>query len=561
MAENPRTTPGSTARAVGAVGVGTLLSRLSGLLREQVFAILFGAGNMTDAYNIAFRIPAALRNLFAEGALSASIVPTFTRVRIEQGEDRAWRLAGLAFRLLTAIVGVIALLGILFAGPLVSTYAGAFRAIPGKFELTVRMTRIIFPYFPLVALSAAFMGVLNACGKYFFPAFSSALFNLVSVTVGVACVFWIERGGAGPGWQPIEGMAIGVLAGGLVQAFCQLPLLYRSGYRWKRKRSEEPAWYRDPALRQMMLLMVPGTVGLAATQVNVLVNTWMATTQGPGAVSWLNYAFRLMQFPIGLFGVSLASVTLTQISQQWVVGDIRAVEKTLSRTLKQVFAINLPASMGLAFLGFPIIELIFQYGNFTPGDARATATALAMYALGLTAYSVVKVLVPAFYALGKTRVPVIASLVTVAATTLWNLLLIRAFGFWGLALGTSAGAMLNSFILLYAAGKLIEAAGATWDRRGLLRSFSQNLLVALVMGIAVYYSAAGLESMIPTGLGLVRWGRISLVLLRAMRVGLLIVEGVAIVVVLAKILGLTESTEAIDLFANQLKKKLRPHPR
>ncbi len=394
-------------KAAGAMGVATLISRILGLVREQVFAFLFGAGSMTDAYQVAFRIPNLLRDLFAEGAMSASLVPTFTRTREEEGEDRAWRVAGLVFRVLFVLVTALAALGMIFAPQLVALYASAFKQVPGKFELTVRMTREMYPFFPVVALAAAYMGILNACGVFFLPAFASALFNLVSIVVGVICTQIFIHFGADWGVHPIEGMAIGVLFGGMIQAGCQLPSLYRKGYRWIPKRAQDPVWYSDPRLKRMLFMMVPGTVGLAATQVNILVNTVLATSQGPGAVSWLNYAFRLMQFPIGIFGVSIASATLPKVSQQWVRQDIAGVSATLVRSLRTVFAVNLPASAGLAFLGFPIIELIFQYGRFRPDDAKATAWALAMYAIGLTAYSAVKVLVPACYALGNTRVPVI----------------------------------------------------------------------------------------------------------------------------------------------------------
>ncbi len=385
---------GSVLRAAGAMGAATFLSRILGLVREQVFAVFFGAGNATDAFNIAFRIPNLLRDLFAEGALSAALVPTFTRVRAEQGDRRAWRVAGLVFRLLFVAVGLLSLLGIVFAPQLVGLYAGKFRAIPGKFEITVAMTRIMFPFFPLVALAAAYMAVLNACGRFFLPAFASALFNAGSILSGLALAYAMPS----YGMHPIQGMAAGVVIGGAIQAFSQLPALYRAGYRFPARAAGDLAWHRDPDLRAMVALMGPGMVGLAATQVNVLVNSVLATSQGPGAVSWLNYAFRLMQFPIGIFGVSLAAATLPRVSAQWVARDAAGAAETLSKSLRHVLAINLPASAGLAFLGVPIVQLLFEYGPFSSQDTQATALALTAYAVGLTAYSAVKVLVPVCYA-------------------------------------------------------------------------------------------------------------------------------------------------------------------
>lgn len=546
----------SVLRAAGLMGAATFLSRILGLVREQVFAVFFGAGNAMDAFIVAFRIPNLLRDLFAEGAMSASFVPTFTRTRIEEGDRRAWRLAGLVFRILLVTVGTLALLGILFAPELVGLYAGAFKEIPGKFELTVRMTRLMFPFFPLVALAAAFMGVLNACGIFFLPAFASALFNVASIVVGASVSLLLFRHGPAWGIEPIEGMALGVLAGGLVQALCQLPALYKAGYRWHMRLPTEPIWRRDPALRRMLWMMVPGTVGLAATQVNILVNTILATSQGAGAASWLNYAFRLMQFPIGIFGVSLAAAVLPRVSRQWVESDWSGVSETLSRSLRQVMAINLPASAGLAFLGYPIIELIFQYGRFRPEDTARTALALAMYAIGLTAYSGVKVLVPACYAMGNTRVPVLSSLFSVGVTIALNMAMVGHLGYWALALGTSIGAILNLLILLVASRRLIEARGGDFGLGPLLSAFLGHFGIALVMGVVCYGTHLGLSQLFagPEAGGALGKGMIALG--RAFKVSFLVAEGVFLVVILARLFKMQDTNEAFDLFARKIKKKL-----
>lgn len=550
----------SVLKAAGVMGFATLLSRIMGLVREQVFAILFGAGNMTDAYNVAFRIPNLLRDLFAEGAMSASLVPTFTRTRVEEGDRRAWRVAGLVFRVLFFTVSLIALVGILFAPSLVSLYASAFKEIPGKFELTVRMTRIMFPFFPLVALAAAFMGILNACGVFFIPALSSALFNLVSVIVGVIFSQVILYWGGSWGVHPIEGMAVGVVVGGAVQALCQLPMLYRKGYHWPKKLPADPEWMRDPRLKRMLWMMVPGTIGLAATQVNLLVNTILATSQGTGAVSWLNYAFRLMQFPIGIFGVSLASATLPRVSQQWVQKDVEGVSQTLTQSLKSVFAINLPASAGLAFLGYPIIELIFQYGRFYSEDTRATAIALAMYSIGLTAYSAVKVLVPACYALGNTRLPVISSVLAVGVTIVLNLLMIRPFGYLGLALGTSIAAIVNAVFLVRSIKKILQGQNGELLVRPLVRSFLEYLGVSLVMGLLCFASQKLWVIVIPDQFFLASLGKAGLPIARSIRMILLVSEGILVFLLLSKLFHLKEANEVIQLFAGKLKKKLRRRP-
>ena len=540
------------------MGLATFLSRIMGLVREQVFAVFFGAGNMMDAYNVAFRIPNLLRDLFAEGAMSASLVPTFARARVEEGDRRAWRVVGLVFRVLFVTVSVLSILGILFAPNLVNLYASAFKQVPGKFQLTVQMTRIMFPFFPLVALAAAFMGVLNACGVFFLPAFASALFNLGSIFFGIVFSQLITHFGGGYDLHPIEGMALGVVFGGAIQAFCQLPSLYRHGYRWEKKTPLDPPWMSDPRLKRMLWMMVPGTIGLAATQVNILVNTILATSQGPGSVSWLNYAFRLMQFPIGIFGVSLASATLPKISYLCAQRDMKGVSHTLSQSLKSVFAINLPAAAGLGFLGASIIELIFQYGRFYREDTRATAYALSMYAVGLAAYSAVKVLVPACYALGNTRLPVLSSVLSVCLTLVLNFMMVKPFGYWGLALGTSLAAIFNSLFLLVAVRKLIARQGGDFNLVPLGKSFSLYAVVSLAMGAVCFGSQSFLTSFFPDHYFYTAWGKIGVVLGRGIKVTILVSEGVVFILLAAKVFRLPEILEFFQLFTRKLRNKLRP---
>ena len=464
------------------MSIAVFLSRILGLVREQVFAALFGASNATDAYQIAFRIPNLLRDLFAEGAMSAALVPTFIQVQKEKGIDRGWQVATRVFVMLFLIVSALAVLGIFFAEPIVNFYASAYRSVPGKFELTVRMTQIMMPFFPLVALAAGFMAILNACGKFFMPSFASAMFNAVSVFTGVILAHVFPKYGR----EPIEGMAYGVIAGGFVQALIQWPILLRQGYRplWNRPDAISPL--QDPALRRMMLLMIPGTVGLAATQINILVNSVFATSVGAGAVSWLNYAFRLMQFPIGIFGVSLASATLPVFSRAWSAQNYDEASRSLLKSVKRVFAINFPASAGLAFLGVPIISMIFQHGRFSQVDAYFTAQALSAYAVGLTAYSVVKVLVPICYAIGETRLAVFSSVFSVASNLIFNFLFVKKLGFVGLALGTSITAILNSILLWFFISRKLKQKSVSPQTGEMLKAMVSYGGVALVMGIVVW---------------------------------------------------------------------------
>ncbi len=534
-------------QSAAAMGAATFLSRILGLVREQVFAFLFGAGHAVDAFLIAFRLPNLLRDLFAEGAMSAALVPTFTRVREQQGAPSAWRLARRIFGALFIVTSGLALLGMLFSEQLVGWYAASFRDVPGKFELCVTLTQVMFPFFPLVALAAAFMAVLNVQGRYFLPAFASALFNVFSIGFGVLLTLVFRR----YGYEPILGMAIGVLVGGGVQAFCQWPELRRAR---EQELGPTPAAVdrgpirSDQDLRAMMRLMVPGTVGLAATQLNIFVNSVLATAAGAGAVSWLTYAFRLMQFPIGIFGVSLAQATLPRVSAQWVSGEHQRALMTLEKSLVQSFAINLPAAAGLAFLAHPIIEVLFQHGQFSSSDTAQTALALAAYSVGLAAYSGVKVVVPAFYAFGNTRTPVISSMLSVALTIAFNLVAVRLIGFWGLALGTSVAAYGNLSFLVLNLRRLARAKDLDWS----VSRISVRFLIHTALSLGVGAGCWGASRWI-TALQVWREG----VVYQVGGVMFLSLFGLIELVFLARVFRVRETNEILELLAGRILQRIR----
>jgi len=540
----------SVLRSASAMGAATFMSRILGLVRELVFAYLFGASNATDAFNVAFRIPNLLRDLFAEGAMSAALVPTFTQVRLREGDQRAWRVAGRVFRLLFIITSLIALIGIIASSALVGIYAGAFKEVPGKFELAVQMTQVMFPFFPLVALAAAFMGILNACGVFFLPAFASALFNLTSIVVGVTLVFLAPYLNI----EPIVGMAIGVLVGGAVQAFCQLPKLYKVGYRYQPDPTE-PKAIKDPAIRKMFGMMIPGTVGLGATQVNLLVNTILATSQGVGAISWLNYAFRLMQFPIGIFGVSLAQATLPKISEQKASEDFVGFSATLTKSMQISLAINLLAAAALAFLGHGIVQLLFEYGRFTSSDTDATALALAAYATGLAFYSTVKVLVPACYALDNTRLPVTASILSVITTIIFNVLMVKSLGYAGLALGTSISAFINTLFLYFGIRSLLKTRGARFSMRPLIKTTLIYLVLGALLGWASLLAYQNLSPYFTDDLFSIWAGKLSAPLVRSLKLGICFMLFGLGTWVLAEILKLSEFHDVLRLMRRRLLKR------
>jgi putative peptidoglycan lipid II flippase len=427
-----------------------LLSRLSGLAREIVMARWFGANMANDAFAIGFRIPNLTRDLFAEGALSSAFVPTFTAYLATKGKQEAAHLSNLVATALLLIVGTVCSAGAIWSPELMRLFAGKFAEIPGKFELAVLLTRVMFPFLLLVALAAQAMGVLNANGLFGIPALASTFFNVGSLTFGVIAGRWVAPHF---GLHPIVGMAYGVVFGGALQLLCQLPQLAGRGFTFR------PAIdWSHPGLRHIFALMGPAILGNAAVQVNVLVNTSFAAgiTDASGhvingPVSWLLYAFRFMQLPLGLFGVAIASATLPSISRSAANRNMDEFRRTLSQSLGLVFLLTIPSSIGLAALGEPMIAAIYQGGKFHISDTRQTALALACYALGLTGYAAVKILAPAFYALNDARTPMIVSLVSIGINyaSASMMLKVAGLGHAGLALSTSVVALFNFFALLW----------------------------------------------------------------------------------------------------------------
>ncbi len=473
----------SALRAAGVVSAFILVSRVLGVVREQVFAALLGAGLHADAYQIAFRIPNLLRDLFAEGALSAAFVPIYARLARQEGRAAAQRLAARLLTLLAVGLGALALLAIVLAGPLVAVLAPGFGAVAGKLELTVLLTRVMLPFLPLISCAALAMGMLNAEERYAAPAFAPAMFNVVAIVMGLA--LWAQGFAAE---QVALGWAVGTLLGGLAQFAIQVPALRAGGFRFR------PEWApRDPGIRQVALLMGPATAGLAAVQVNIFVNSIFASHE-PGAVSWLNYAFRILYLPIGLFGVAAGTVTATGLAKRAAEQDMEGLRDTLRRSLRMLAFLTIPATAGLLALGVPIVRLLFERGRFGPLDTERTAVALAYYGAGLVAYAAVKVLAPAFYALGRPRLPLLASVAAVATNLVLNLSLYEQLGFRSVALGTSLGALVNAAVLLLA----FERQLGGLFRDGLARAVALMTLAALVMAPAVFGLSRWLQASLGT---------------------------------------------------------------
>ncbi|EKD55659.1 MAG: hypothetical protein ACD_59C00079G0002 [uncultured bacterium] len=459
---------------VGYVGFATFISRIFGLLREQTFAGLFGAGVFTDAFNAAFRIPNLLRDLFAEGALSSAFVPTFSEYKSLKTESETNALANAVISALITVIGIICVAGIYFSEDIVRYMAPGFENTPGKTELTILMTKITFPFLILVAVAAVFMGMLNSYGRFFIPAFAPTLFNVGMILSGFSVCYVLKY----LGYQPIIGMAWGVLIGGSMQMAIQYLSLKKLGYRFKFTFN-----FRNEGLARIVKLMIPATIGLAATQVNVFINTWLASRLADGAISYLNYSFRLMQLPIGLFGVAISSVTLPLISAQIAKGEKDKLSETITSALSLVFLLTIPSTFGLIFLKDPIISLLYEHGRFTHADTINTGYALIGYSVGLVGYAAVKILAPAFYAFNETRIPVLASIASVICNIFLNFILVQKYSYFGLALATSITMILN-FIILFVFIKLRIRAIAV---KKIAFAFVKITAASLLMGVVLFY--------------------------------------------------------------------------
>jgi putative peptidoglycan lipid II flippase len=528
----------STRRSAGIVGLAVIASRLFGLIREQVFAAMFGAGKLLDVYIASFQIPNLLRDLFAEGALSISFTTLFTRAWDRDGARAAWDLANLILTSMIVLLGGICLIAIAGAPAIVEVTNFGFHHVPGKFELTVKLTRVLFPFILFVSLAAAVMGMLNARFVFGVPASASTVFNIVSVAAGVAGAYLFDPQARANPLHPLFderallGVCLGVLLGGVAQLAMQLPSLARLGFRFRWRLD-----LTDPRLAELWRLMWPSLIAAAAVQVNVLVNGMFASEINGGR-SWLFCAFRLMQFPIGLFGVSLATATLPAVTRAFSRGDAAGFGRTAADSLRLAWFLSLPAAVGLAVLARPIIALIYQHGRFSAYDTRQTALALQAYAVGLAGYAAIKVLVPCFFALGLPKTPLRISLIGIAVNLALNTLnaTVLGFGHVGLALTTSAVALVNFAQLLFALRKRVDLGSlADWGRY-----IARCLAAALLCGAVAFGLDALVEHATPD-----RW-------LRAVGLAIAIAVAVGAYFAAARLLRLEESGDAWRMIRRRL---------
>lgn len=528
----------SVARSAGVVSLAVMSSRVLGLVREMVFAYFFGASKSfaNDAYVIAFRIPNLLRDLFAEGALSSAFVTVFSDYLVTKDEKEAFRLSNLVATGLILVLGILVVLGIIFAPAVVSAIAPGFEGDPEKFKLTVRLTKIMMPFILLVALAAQAMGVLNARDRFGIPALASTFFNLGSIIGGLATAALLTDPTLSHPIQSIVdhptegiiGMAYGVLIGGFLQYAVQWPSLRHAGFRYRPMLS-----FSDPGVRRIFALMGPAVIGAAAVQVNVLVNSNFASNlPGSGPVSWLSYSFRLMQFPIGVFGVAIATATLPAISKSAALKNMSDFRHTLAGSIRLAFLLTIPSTVGLIVLGRPIIALIYERGHFGPADTEHTASALGFYAIGLAGYSAVRILAPAFYALNDARTPMMISLLSMATNFVMNWMLVGVLQERGLALSTST-VMLMNFVLLYLAMR--RRAEGIEERRTAV-AVGKIVAASAVMGAACW----ALSSFIAGTAGFSSTARV-------VNVVVSVTGGAGVFWVVATVLGVSELKAATDV--------------
>jgi putative peptidoglycan lipid II flippase len=451
--------------ALGSIGSATLVSRILGFVRDMVVALAFGAGPVTDAFFVAYRIPNILRRLLAEGALSTAVIPVFTEYAAVHSRDELRRLvrATLGVGLLTLVVTT--LIGIAAAPWILRAIAPGFTSDAAQEALAVHLTRVMFPYLVLVGLSALAMGALNAENRFFASAVGPAVSN-VGMIAGVALL-------APHLDPPILALALGVLAGGVAQVIVQLPELARVGL------LVTPSWEpRHPALPRIARLLVAAVFGLAALQVMVMVNTALASLL-PGAVSFLYYADRVMEFPLGVFGIALASAALPAMSRQAAEGDTRGLAGTLNFALGLAVYICVPATVGLLVLRMPITRVLFERGRFTPTDTIATAQALSGYAVGLVAFAASRITAQAFYAVKRPGIAVRVGALSVGVNIVAAVALIGPVGHAGLAYASSVGALANLLGLLWMARRRFGRLGG----RALLVSCLRTTAAAIPLGV------------------------------------------------------------------------------
>lgn len=515
-------------RATGVLGIATLASRVAGLVRDMVVAAVFGVGLVTDAFFVAFTIPNLLRRFFAEGSLTAAFVPTFTDVLHQEGAEDARRVARICWTLLLLVVAAVTLAGILASPWLVKTIGYGFAGSEGKLALTDLLNRLMFPYILFISLVALFAGILNVSGHFLLPALSPVMLNLSMIACALVLAPRLE--------EPITALAYGVLLGGLVQFVMQIPALYRHGYDLRFDFN-----FRHIAVVRVVRLMLPGVLGVAIYQVNVVVTRLMASFLQEGSVSWLYYGQRLFEFPQGVFVVSLAQAVLPTMSRQVTAEDHEGFRESLRFALVLILLVTIPAALGLILCSQAIFSLFFMRGEFSTFDVTQAALALAWYAPGLLFVGISRVVVPSFYAMKDTRTPVIVSFWTLLVNAGTGFLLMNVMGHAGLALALTLASVFNAVILAVLLSRRFGGFDYSGIGRVLLRMIPGLLILAVVVSLFI---------------GQVDWLLPGAFLPRSLLLGAAIAGGGALYVVALWVCGVHEMRQAWDLVGQRLKLRM-----
>ena len=423
-------------RALASISSMTLLSRLLGFVRDAIIARVFGAGAATDAFFVAFKLPNLLRRLFAEGAFSQAFVPVLAEYKSRRGEDETRMLIGRVATVLTVVLLLVTTLGVIGAPLVVLVSAPGFTATPDKFQLTVDLTRIVFPYILFISLVSLAAGVLNTFSRFMLPAFTPVLLNVALIMAAAVAAPWFD--------PPVLALGWGAFLGGILQLSLQIPALKKMGLlpRWDWAPS-------DPGVRRILKLMGPAALGVSVAQISLLINTLFASFLVTGSVSWLYYADRLMEFPSGMLGVALGTILLPSLAKHYADNDTDEYSKLLDWGLRMTLLLAAPAALGLGVLATPLIATLFQYGEFDAHDLEMTSQALVAYSVGLVGIILVKVLAPGFYARQNIKTPVKIAIFTLLATQAMNLMFIWHLKHAGLALAIGLGACVNAGVLYY----------------------------------------------------------------------------------------------------------------
>jgi putative peptidoglycan lipid II flippase len=494
-------------RAAGAVGGMTLVSRIFGMVRDLVIAMQFGSSAAADAFFVAFRLPNMQRKILGEGAVSAAFIPVFSDILNTKGEKSAWEMTANLLNILFALLVTVTLAMIVFSPAVVTVFAPGFLDDPEKFALTVELTRWMAPYLIFIGLAAFCMGILNTFGVFALPAAAPVLLNLCMI-VGALFISPLME-------EPIFGLAIGVLAGGILQLLIQIPATVKNGLR-----CVGSFQVKHPDIIRIGKLMVPVIFGLAVYEINMLVDTLLASLLPGGSISYLYYGNRLVQMPLGVFGVALGVAILPMLSRQASQKDFPELIKTLAFGIRLILFITIPATVGLIVLRFPIVNTLWERGEFLRVSTEGTTTALLYYSVGLCAFAGIKIIAPAFYSLQDTKTPVKIGAWAMLLNIVLNVILMGPLQHGGLALATSISALFNILLLIYFLRKRLGLMGG----RKILLSTLKLALSSTLMGIIIYtcnfvwfdpLDSLGVRVMVLTGCifaGIISFGTISYLL-------------------------------------------------